>query len=63
MNYKEAFSSIMERKEDEYAFSELNYELKSNMNFIKKVPTLVALIASILCNDSFEVKNCIYYTC
>jgi len=32
------------------------------MDFTRKIPSLVSLIASSVCNDSFGMKGCIYWT-
>jgi len=53
-----AFSSIMKRKEVQYVLWQLTYKLWNKfLNFIKKIPNLVSLIASITSSDSYGVKN------
>jgi len=37
--------------------------MKSIMNFAKKIPSLPSLMTSIVCVDSFGVKNYLYLTC
>ena len=59
MDFHGAFSLINEKEEDKYTsiqFGNLFMSFESFMNFTKKIPSLVSLIASIEFNDSFEVE-------
>ena len=56
MDFHGAFCLINEKEEDKYAIWELVYELQSIMDFTKKIPTIVSLIASIEFNDSSGVE-------
>jgi len=55
-----ACSSIMWTKKASIYLENLFMSFESIMNFVKKIPSLVSLIASIVFNDSFGVENCIY---
>ena len=56
MDFHEAFSLTNEKEEDKCAISELVMSFESIMDFIKKILSLVSLIASIEFNDSFGVE-------
>ena len=56
-------SSVMERKEDkEYILEAYLGVMKSIMNLIKKIPSLVSLIVSIMFNDLSRMRNLICWT-
>jgi len=53
-----AFTSIVERKEDNYSLlGAYIMGFESIMDFTKKIPSLVSLIASIVFNNSTGVDN------
>ena len=56
MDFYAAFSLINEKEEDEYTNWELFMSFESFMDFAKKMPSLVSLIASIEFNDSFGME-------
>jgi len=56
MGFHEAFSLINEKEEDKYPFGCLFMSFESIIDFTKKTPGLVRLIASIKFSDSFRVK-------
>ena len=49
----------MERIESKYIFGSLLVNLESIMDFTKKMSSLLSLLASIVFNDLFGLKNCI----
>ena len=56
MEFHGAFSLINEKEEDKYIIRELVMSFESMMDFTKKIPNLVSLIASIEFNDSCGVE-------
>jgi len=63
LDCNEAFSLALERKEDNYGFWEPTYEFELIMDFTKKIPSLVSLIAYVMFNNSLGLGNYIYWTC
>jgi len=58
------FNFITEGEESMYVFlGALLMIYGAIMNCAKKMLSLMSLTASIVSNDSFGVKNCIYWTC
>jgi len=47
----------MKRKEDKHAFWKLNYELWINYSYCKESTKIGELLASIVFNNSFGLKN------
>jgi len=62
MNGIGTLNSIMERKDDNYEFWGLLMSFESIMDFTKKIPSLLSLIASIVFNDTIGVEHYIYQT-
>ena len=56
MDFHGAFSLINEEDEDKYTIGSLFMSFDSVMDFRKKIPCLVSLIASNEFNDPFEVE-------
>jgi len=56
MDFHEAFSLINEKEEDKYTIWSLFMSFESFIDFSKKIPSLVSLIASIEFNYSFGVQ-------
>ena len=56
MDFHGAFRLINEEEEDKYTLGSLFMSFDSVMDFIKKIPCLVSLIASIDVKDPFEVE-------
>jgi len=63
MDFKGAFSSIMEGKEDKYIFWELIHEFWIDYRFCKENISFLSLIASIVFHNSIGVENYKYWTC
>ena len=56
MDFYGVFSLINEEEEDKYIIGSLFLSFDSVMDFTKKIPYLVSLIASNEFNDPFEVE-------
>ena len=60
MGFNGTLSLIMERKEAKYVLWEYIYEL---WTLQRKIPRLMSLIASMVFNNLFGMKNFIEWTC
>jgi len=56
------FNSIVEKRRHICILGAYLWVMKSIMDFKRKIPSLESLIASIVFNDSLEVKICVYWT-
>jgi len=63
MDFKGVLNWLMKEKKTSIYFGSLIVRFESIIDITKKVPSLVSFIVSIVFNQSFKVKNHIYWIC